>query len=207
MILFNEQLKQIGILPVVTADTVENMLRLAETLTANGIPCIEITCRTPSAIDAIKAIKASDVDILLAAGTVTNTKLLAQMATIGVDFVVSPGTTSALLQAATESKLPILPGVSSASDIMLCMDHGIKYMKLFPAGAINALALLKSFYPPFPEAQFCPTGGVNEGNLQAFRQLPNVFCVGGSWLAPEHHIANNEWDIIAQLCQNNRVAT
>lgn len=204
MILFNERLKQIGILPVVTADTVENMLCLAETLAANGIPCIEITCRTACAIDSIKAIKASDIDILLSAGTITHAKLLAQMADIGVDFVVSPGTTSALLQAAIEHELPILPGVSSASEIMLCMDYGIKYMKLFPATAINALALLKSFYPPFPEARFCPTGGVNERNVEAFRQLPNVFCVGGSWLVPEHHITNNEWDIIARLCQNNR---
>ena len=203
MTIFDEQLKQIGILPVVIANTVKDALSLAETLAENNIPCIEITCRTACAIDAIKAIKDSRINILLGVGTVTNTKLLEQISSIGVDFAVSPGVTASLIDASIDNGLPLLPGISSASEIMLCMEHGLKHMKIFPAMPIGASQLLKAFYSPFPEAQFCPTGGINMDNFQEFIKMPNVFCVGGSWVVPEKLVGNHEWNAIAKLCKES----
>jgi 2-dehydro-3-deoxyphosphogluconate aldolase / (4S)-4-hydroxy-2-oxoglutarate aldolase len=195
------QLEQIAILPVVTAHSVEGTVALARTLVTAGIPAIEITCRTACAIDAIKAVKDADIDILLGVGTVTNTQILEQVANIGVDFVVSPGVTSSLLQSSIDNDLPLLPGVSSASEVILCMDYGLKHMKLFPAVPIGGLQLLKAFSGPFPEVRFCPTGGINISNFQDFLQMPNVFCIGGSWMVPGKQIQNNEWDSITQLCE------
>jgi len=195
-----KQLEQVGVLPVVTTYTAEGTVELAKTLLSAGISAIEITCRTASAIDAIKAVKEADLDILLGVGTVTNTKLLEQVAAIGVDFIVSPGITPALLQAAADNKLPILPGVSSASDIMLCLDYELQYMKIFPAVPLGAAQLLKAFAGPFPDVKFCPTGGININNFQEFLQMPNVFCVGGSWMVPGKQVENNDWASITQLC-------
>ena len=198
--IYNE-LTQLGVLPVVTAYTVEGTVTLAKTLATNGIPGIEITCRTDCALDAIKAVKDADIDILLGAGTVTNAELLKEISEIGVDFAVSPGVTTSLLRAASKTNCLLLPGVSSASEIMQCMEHGIKHMKLFPAVSINALELLKAFHAPFPDVQFCPTGGVNMNNLIEFIQMPNVFCVGGSWMVPKKLIQNNEWNAISEICK------
>lgn len=190
-------------MPIVTVHSVDDAVPLSQTLIENGIPCIEITCRTPCAIDAMQAIKESQIDILLGAGTVTNARMLEQVVAVGVDFVVSPGITPSLLEAAADKQIPILPGVSSASEVMLCMDYGLRYMKLFPATHINAIALLKSLYAPLPDAEFCPTGGVNTGNLQEFMQLPNVFCAGGSWIAPTQQISDNHWEQIGKSCRDS----
>lgn len=196
------QLRQAAVLPVVTAHQVADTVKLAETLTNNGLSCIEITCRTDCAIDAIKAIKDSNVDILLGAGTVTDSELLKDLAAIGVDFAVSPGVTPALLQTAVDTDITLIPGISSASEIMLCMDYGFRHLKMFPAVPVNAAQLLKAFHAPFSSVQFCPTGGVNMTNLKSFLQMPNVFCVGGSWMVANKLIANGEWDKVAQLCRD-----
>lgn len=195
-------LERLGVLPIVTAHTVAGTVELAKTLVANGVPCMEIACRTDCAIDAAKAVKETGIDILLGMGMVTSTSLLEQISGIGVDFVVSPGVTSKLLYATNTTRLPLLPGVNTASEIMLCMEYDITYMKMYLTTVpIDAMQLLETFYRLFPEIQFCPTGGINTDNMQDFMKLPNVFCVGGSWIVPDQLIVNNEWDAIAQLCK------
>ncbi len=196
-----QQLEQIGILPVVTASRVAATVKLAEALRQSGLSCIEITCRTPAALDAIKAVKQADLDILVGAGTVTRPELLAEVVDLGVDFIVSPGVTDKLLAMAATKNTAFLPGVSSASGIMSCMDYGWHHLKLFPAIPLNAVALLPAFQAAFPKVRFCPTGGINTNNLGTFITMPNVFCVGGSWMVTPTLVENEDWEAITRLAR------
>lgn len=191
------------LMPVVTAYSVESTLSLAQALVEGGINAIEITLRTSCALDAIREVAASDIDILLGVGTLTSAADVEAVAEIGVDFAISPGVTPNILQAGTDTGVKLLPGVATASELMLGLEYGLSEFKLFPAGAINGYELLKAFAGPFPEVSFCPTGGISLANLNQYMELPNVFCVGGSWMVPKDAIVHGEWDRISQICRES----
>lgn len=198
---FAEQLDHCRVLPVITVRDIDSTVRLAQALARGGMKAVEITLRTPAALDSIGAVKAAVPAMLIAAGTVTNPGLLHKAAAAGADFCVSPGLTPALLHAASENGIRLLPGVASASEVMLGMDHGLKLFKLFPAVAVGGINLLKSLAGPFPDVQFCPTGGLNAANFRDFLALPNVICCGGSWMVGADLVDNGKWEEIEVLAR------
>jgi 2-dehydro-3-deoxyphosphogluconate aldolase/(4S)-4-hydroxy-2-oxoglutarate aldolase len=192
----------IKVIPVIAPTSAQNTVELAKALIAGGVNAIEITLRTHAAIDSIIAVKESDLDIRLGVGTITSSKLVHTVSEIGVDFGVSPGLTPSVLEAAEETNLPLLPGVTSPSEIMLGMEHGHHVFKLYPAVAINGVNLLKSLHGPFPNVSFCPTGGINLSNSLDYINLPNVICIGGSWMVPGDLLKSGQWQQITQLCKD-----
>lgn len=201
MSLLKEKLKNIKLVPVVTPYSVDGTVELAKTLVAGGIDAIEITLRTEIALEATQAVKDSGIDIVLGVGTLTSVQDVKEVAALGVDFAVSPGLTPALLEAANEYKLDLLPGISSASDVLLGMEYGFSFFKVFPAEAVNAYALIKSLEAPFPQINFCPTGGINLSNINRYLSLPSILCAGGSWILPAEDIQAGNWDKIESLCK------
>lgn len=185
---------------MVTPLSPESTIELAKALAAGGINGIEITLRNKVALESIRAVKDADLGIQLGVGTLTCAEHVEQIADIGVDFAVSPGVTPKILDAAQETGLKLLPGVCNPSDILLGMEYGLDFFKLFPATAVNGIPLLKSLYGPFPDLKFCPTGGVTPGNIGDFLSLPNVVCCGGSWMVSNDLVANSEWQKITDIC-------
>ena len=194
------KLKSYKVLPVVTPPAPEQCVELARALAAGGIKAIEITLRNETAMEALKAVKASDVQIDVGVGTLTSAKQVEAVAELGLDFGISPGVTPAVLQAAVDTGLNLLPGITSPSEMMLGMEYGLDTFKLFPAGAIGGYNLLKALAGPLPNISFCPTGGISLGNAREFLDLPNVVCIGGSWMVPNDLVNNQDWDAITQLC-------
>jgi 2-dehydro-3-deoxyphosphogluconate aldolase / (4S)-4-hydroxy-2-oxoglutarate aldolase len=189
------------VLPVVTATDVESTVRLAQALQCGGMTAIEITLRTPAALDSIRAVREQVPGMLVAAGTVTNTAELDQVLAAGVTMALSPGSTDSLLRAAAAADIDFVPGIASASEVMQGMDHGFEVFKLFPAVTLGGLAMLKSLAGPFPQLQFCPTGGLSPGNFREFLALPNVICCGGSWMVAPNLVDNGSWDEIEALAR------
>ncbi|NNC97599.1 MAG: bifunctional 4-hydroxy-2-oxoglutarate aldolase/2-dehydro-3-deoxy-phosphogluconate aldolase [Gammaproteobacteria bacterium] len=190
------------IIPVVTPLSVDSTVKVAEALVAGGINTIEITLRTDCALEAIQAVKDSDIDITLGVGTIINGKTIHILDEIGVDFGVSPGLTNGILQTAKQLDFNILPGVATPSELIKGMSYGFKHFKIFPANAIDSKALLKAFNATFPGIQFCPTGGVSVDSMNDYLQLPNVICVGGSWLASKLDIELGNYSRITENCQS-----
>lgn len=201
MSLLREKLTNIKLVPVVTPYSVEGTVELAETLVRGGINAIEITLRTDLALEATQAVKDSGIDIVLGVGTLTSVQDVERVAALGVDFAVSPGSTPAILQSAKQHQLDLLPGTSSASDVLLGMEYGYDFFKVFPAEAVNAYGLIKSFEAVFPQANFCPTGGVNLSNINRYLSLDSILCVGGSWILPSADVKAGNWDKIEGLCK------
>ena len=195
-----EKLKHIKLIPVVTPYTVDGTVELARTLVAGGVKSIEITLRTEFALDAIKAVKESGIDIVLGVGTLTCVQDVKDVAALDVDFAVSPGLTPAILSAAKEFNLSLLPGISSASEVLLGLEYGFDFFKVFPAEAVNGYALIKSLEGPFPHINFCPTGGINLSNINRYLALSSVLCAGGSWMLPAADIKAGNWSKIKNLC-------
>jgi 2-dehydro-3-deoxyphosphogluconate aldolase / (4S)-4-hydroxy-2-oxoglutarate aldolase len=195
------------VLPVVTATDVESTVRLAQALQCAGMTAIEITLRTPAALDSIRAVREQVPGMLVAAGTVTNTAELDQVLAAGVTMALSPGSTDSLLRAAAAADIDFVPGIASASEVMQGMDHGFEVFKLFPAVTLGGLAMLKSLAGPFPQLQFCPTGGLSPGNFREFLALPNVICCGGSWMVAPNLVDNGSWDEIEALAREAMAAT
>ena len=196
-------LQHTHLMPVVTPYSVEATLGIARALVEGGINAIEITLRTPAALDAIREVKASGIDILLGVGTLTSARDVQAIADIGVDFAISPGVTENLLRAGRDTGVQLLPGVGSASELMLGMEYGLTEFKLFPANIINGYELLKAFGGPFGDIRFCPTGGIGPANLKQYMDLPNVFCVGGSWMVPKDAVLAGEWEKVSQICRDS----
>ena len=194
-----QRLASFRILPVVTCCGVTATVKLAETLAASGIECIEITLRTPDALQCLAAIKDKLPDLMVAAGTITTPENMEKAADAGADFCVSPGISAGLLTAATSRHIPLLPGVATPSEVMLGLEHGCDVFKLFPAEAVGGTALLKSLAGPFPEIRFCPTGGLTADNLQAYLALSNVICCGGSWMVSTELVEAQAWSEIERL--------
>lgn len=172
------------IIPVIVINELKQAIPLAESLVRDGIKVLEITLRTPVALDAIREIRRAVPDAITGAGTVLNPKQLEQCIEAGAQFALSPGMTPNLLQAAQTQSIPFIPGISSVSELMYGLELGFTHFKFFPAEASGGIPALKAIHGPFPNARFCPTGGINQSNYQAYLSLPNVDCVGGSWVVP-----------------------
>ena len=169
------------VIPVLVIDRVEDAVPVAEALVAGGLPVLEVTLRTPAALDAIRAMK-SVPDAVVGAGTVINAHLLREAVEAGAEFLVSPGLTDSLAEAAKHSQVPLLPGVATASEIMRALDHGFTRLKFFPATASGGIPALKGHSAVFGNVTFCPTGGITAETARDWLAIPSVACVGGSWL-------------------------
>ena len=187
------------IIPVVTVNSVDDGLRVCQALQDGGLNAVEVTLRTPAAISVIEALKDQMQDFLIGAGTIKSVEDLESVKNAGAEFAVSPGFTRELSGAAFDLNLPLLPGVATASEVLEGMSAGRYFFKLFPAEAVGGLALLKSLGAPFKEVKFCPTGGINAGNFKDYLALPNVACVGGSWMVAPALIENHNWSEITRL--------
>ncbi|HZZ90199.1 MAG TPA: bifunctional 4-hydroxy-2-oxoglutarate aldolase/2-dehydro-3-deoxy-phosphogluconate aldolase [Caulobacteraceae bacterium] len=189
------------VMPVVVIDDAAHAVPLARALVAGGIRAIEITLRTGAALDAIQAISRDAPGAIPGVGTaLTGADVLAALEA-GARFIVSPGCTPALTAAAVGSGLPFLPGVATASELMAGMEAGLSAFKFFPAAQAGGVEGLKALAGPFPKARFCPTGGVGEVNAAEYLALPNVVCVGGSWIAPRAAIAAGDFATIEGLAR------
>lgn len=193
-----EIMKTSPVVPVMVIDNIDDAVPLAKALVEGGLRVLEITLRTAPALEAIKRIKASVPDAIVGAGTIINTQTLQASIEAGAEFIVTPGSTTAIVDAAQAAGVPILPGVNTPSEAMALLEKGITEMKFFPAEAAGGIPMLKSIAGPLPQIQFCPTGGVNPGNAKDYLSLKNVACVGGSWMAPADLVNAGDWDEITR---------
>jgi 2-dehydro-3-deoxyphosphogluconate aldolase/(4S)-4-hydroxy-2-oxoglutarate aldolase len=191
----------VPVLPVVVIDRVEDAVPVARALVAGGLPAIELTLRTPVALDAIRAIADQVPEILVGAGTVVTPGQARQAMDAGAQFLVSPGSTPSLLAAMADTGLPFLPGTATVSEVLAILEAGFAEMKFFPAEASGGAAFLKSVAAPVPAARFCPTGGITAASAPSYLAPPNVGCVGGSWLTPAEALAQGDWARIEQLAR------
>ncbi|MGW1183362.1 bifunctional 4-hydroxy-2-oxoglutarate aldolase/2-dehydro-3-deoxy-phosphogluconate aldolase [Streptomyces drozdowiczii] len=187
------------VVPVVVLEDSADAVPLARALVAGGLPAIEVTLRTDAALDAIRAIAAEVPGAVVGAGTVISARNVEDTVAAGARFLVSPGWTDALLGAMKGSGLPFLPGVSTTSEVVALLERGVTEMKFFPAEAAGGTAYLKALSAPLPQARFCPTGGISAASAPSYLALPNVGCVGGSWMVPADAVAGRDWDRVARL--------
>jgi 2-dehydro-3-deoxyphosphogluconate aldolase/(4S)-4-hydroxy-2-oxoglutarate aldolase len=196
-----EILRLSPVMPVVTIEDAATAPDLARALVRGGIRTIEVTLRTPQALRAIESIAASVPEICVGVGTVMTPEDLNLAADAGAAFAISPGATRELLAAGAHFRIPYLPAVATASELMTAMAAGYRHFKLFPANAAGGVAALKGFHGPFPEARFCPTGGVSLQTAPDYLKLPNVLCVGGSWLTPADLLKAGDWSRVEHLAR------
>jgi 2-dehydro-3-deoxyphosphogluconate aldolase/(4S)-4-hydroxy-2-oxoglutarate aldolase len=194
-------LRQATVIPVLTIERLDDAVPLARALVAGGVRVLEVTLRTPVAIEAAKAIIAEVPDAIVGIGTILNADDLARAEGVGAQFGISPGATPELLKAAAESGLPFAPGIATASELMQALAHGFGLVKFFPAEQSGGIKALRALAGPFPDARFCPTGGIGEANAAAWLAEPNVVAVGGSWLCPAADIRSGNWAGITAMCQ------
>ncbi|MDO4997038.1 MAG: bifunctional 4-hydroxy-2-oxoglutarate aldolase/2-dehydro-3-deoxy-phosphogluconate aldolase [Neisseria sp.] len=190
-----------AVIPVIAIDKLADAVNLAQALVAGGIPTLEITLRTEHGIKAIELIKKEVPNAIVGAGTVINAEQLAQVRDAGASFAISPGFNAVFAKAAEHSDIPVIPGIATPGELMLALEHGIDTCKLFPAEVVGGQAMLKALYGPFPNVKFCPTGGITPQTAPEYLRLPNVLCVGGSWLTPKDLIAQGDWDGITKLAR------
>lgn len=186
------------IMPVITIAREADILPLADALAAGGLTVLEVTLRSAHGLNAIRLLREQRPELCVGAGTVLDLSMLDAALEAGAQFIVTPGSTQELLQASLESPVPLLPGVSSASDIMLGYALGYRRFKLFPAEVCGGTAALKALSGPFSGVKFCPTGGINPGNVQRYMALANVMCVGGTWMFDSEWVKNGDWARIQQ---------
>ena len=189
------------IVPVLVIKNVEDALPIAEALLSSGIKVLEVTLRTPSALEVIETIARELPEAVVGAGTVTNRELLQRSADAGAKFAISPGLTKDLLQAGNEGNIALIPGISSISEMMDGIDLGYDHLKFFPAEASGGVKAIQSIGGPFPDIRFCPTGGINLSNINDYLALSNVACCGGSWLVTDEIIKNKDWNKITELAK------
>lgn len=194
---------QSPIIPVVAIDKATDAVPLANALMEGGINVIEITLRTQAALASMELIAKELPDMNIAAGTVINPEQYQQSVDAGATFVISPGVTHNLLVKGQDNKVPFLPGVSSASELMLIIEMGYARSKFFPAEAAGSIAMLKALNGPFGQVKFCPTGGITLDNAKGFLGLNNVMCVGGSWLSPKDLINQQDWAGITRIAKQS----
>lgn len=197
-------LSRLRVLPVLTVDDTEQAVATSRALQAGGLHAVEITLRTPAALQAIAAVKAALPDFIVGAGTLKTPADVEAVSAAGADFGVSPGCTGELASAANVAGLPFLPGVATPSEILEGMALGFACFKLFPAEAVGGKPLLKSLAGPFEGITFCPTGGISTSNLQDYLALPNVICVGGSWMVQPDLLRTGQWDEVERLARESR---
>lgn len=194
-------LKSGPVIPVIVINDLNHAVPLAKALLAGGVKVLEVTLRTPVAIEAIRKIAEEVPQAVVGAGTVATEEDLQAVAKAGGRFAISPGLTPTLLNAAIRGPIALIPGIASASELMLGMEYGLSEFKFFPAEAAGGVNLLKSISGPFPQVRFCPTGGISPANYKEYLRLKNVICVGGSWVAPVDAMEQGDWQKITNLAQ------
>ncbi|QXX82375.1 bifunctional 4-hydroxy-2-oxoglutarate aldolase/2-dehydro-3-deoxy-phosphogluconate aldolase [Providencia sp. R33] len=194
-------LKQGPIVPVIVIKKIEQAVPLAKALVNGGIKVLEVTLRTECAVDAIRLIAQEVPEAIVGAGTVINAKQLADVSQAGAQFAISPGLTDELLAAAVQGNIPLIPGISTVSELMLGMNYGLKEFKFFPAEANGGVKALKAIAGPFSQVRFCPTGGISLANYRDYLALESVLCIGGSWIVPEDALNTGNYEKITQLAQ------
>ncbi len=189
------------IVPVVVIEDLNDAVPLAQSLIEGGIPIIEVTLRSSCALEAIELIAKNVPKMRVGAGTILNPTQLEQAQNRGAEFLISPGLTPSFLEHAKKKNMPLIPGVSSSSEVMQALEWGYSALKFFPAEYCGGVKLLNAFNGPFKGVKFCPTGGISADNMRSYLNLENVLCVGGSWLTPKDLIQNKEWDKITEICK------
>lgn len=189
------------VIPVVAVSDAESGVEIARALVAGGVRAIEVTLRTPAALDAVRAVREAVPDMVVGVGTVLSPEQAGASVAAGGQFLVSPGCTDTLLDGLVETDVPFLAGVATPSEMMRLLERGITSAKLFPAAAVGGLALLRSVAGPLPQMRFCPTGGITPATAPDYLALPNVGCVGGTWLTPEQAVADGDWSAITLLAK------
>ncbi|MDP1617556.1 bifunctional 4-hydroxy-2-oxoglutarate aldolase/2-dehydro-3-deoxy-phosphogluconate aldolase [Phenylobacterium sp.] len=186
------------VVPVLIIEDVADAVPLARALTRGGLRALEVTLRTPAALEAIRAIAGEVEDAVVGAGTITSAAARQAVANAGARFAVSPGL---IAGERAEGPVPLLSGIATATELMAGLDHGFTAFKLFPASAVGGVGLVKAFASPFPQAVFCPTGGIDAARAPDYLKEPNVACIGGSWVAPRDAVAAGDWDRITELAR------
>ena len=195
----DQVLSRAPVVPVLSIARVEDAVPLARALVAGGLPVLEVTLRTEAAIGAIRAIRDEVAGASVGAGTVLSARDLSAVEAAGAIFAISPGATDALYAAASDARIPLLPGIATVSELMHGLELGYQRFKFFPAESSGGIAALKSFAGPFAQAKFCPTGGIDVAKAPAYLALPNVITVGGSWMVPADALASGDWSRIEKL--------
>ena len=190
-----------SVIPVLAIDREAHALPIARALFDGGLSVIEVTLRTSAALAAVEQIATQLPAVSVGVGTCTRPEQLRAAEAAGAQFLVSPGLTDGLIEATHDLQIPLLPGVSTASELMRAVDAGYQHLKFFPAESSGGAAALRAFSGPFPDLCFCPTGGVHPGNLKDYLELGNVLCVGGSWLAPQAVVEAGDWPRITALAE------
>ncbi|UOR31110.1 bifunctional 4-hydroxy-2-oxoglutarate aldolase/2-dehydro-3-deoxy-phosphogluconate aldolase [Helicobacter pylori] len=191
------------IIPVVVIESIKDAVPLAQSLVEGGIHIIEVTLRSSCALEIIELIAKNVPKMRVGAGTILNPTQLEQAQNRGAEFLISPGLTIKLLEYAKKKDMPLIPGVSSSSEVMQALELGYSALKFFPAEYCGGVKLLNAFNGPFKGVKFCPTGGISADNMRSYLNLENVLCVGGSWLTPKNLIQNKEWDKITEICKRS----
>lgn len=191
------------IVPVVVIENIKDAVPLAQSLIEGGIQIIEVTLRSSCALEVIELIAKNVPKMRVGAGTILNPTQLEQAQNRGAEFLISPGLTIKLLEYAKKKDMPLIPGVSSSSEVMQALELGYNALKFFPAEYCGGVKLLNAFNGPFKGVKFCPTGGISADNMHSYLNLENVLCVGGSWLTPKNLIQNKEWDKITEICKRS----
>ncbi len=191
------------IVPVVVIEDIKDAVPLAQSLMEGGIHIIEVTLRSSCALETIELIAKNVPKMRVGAGTILNPTQLEQAQNRGAEFLISPGLTIKLLEYAKKKDMPLIPGVSSSSEVMQALELGYNALKFFPAEYCGGVKLLNAFNGPFKGVKFCPTGGISADNMHSYLNLENVLCVGGSWLTPKNLIQNKEWDKITEICKQS----
>jgi 2-dehydro-3-deoxyphosphogluconate aldolase / (4S)-4-hydroxy-2-oxoglutarate aldolase len=190
------------VIPVVTVDDPQRAVGLARALAAGGLTAIEVTLRTPAALDCLRAIAGANTGLVVGAGTILDPRQMDEASAAGARFLVSPGATDRLIDAARASGFPWLPGAGTAAEAMRLAEAGFTHQKFFPAEPSGGVAFLKGVAPVLPGIRFCPTGGVDAKNASAYLALSNVFTVGGSWVAPAAALAEGNYGLIERLARD-----
>jgi 2-dehydro-3-deoxyphosphogluconate aldolase / (4S)-4-hydroxy-2-oxoglutarate aldolase len=191
-----------AVVPVIVVDSVEEAVQLGKALVAGGVPVLEVTLRTAVALEAITALRKEVPEAIVGAGTVCSREQYVKAIEAGSQFIISPGMTADLLTVGKEYPVPYLPAVATISDILLGMEYGYDHFKFFPAEVNGGIKALQAFGGPLPDIRFCPTGGISEKNFRDYLALPNVLCVGGSWIVPKELVKAQKWDEITALAKS-----
>lgn len=189
------------VIPVLSIARTEDAVPLARALAAGGLPAIEITLRTPAALEAIRRVAGEVPEAIVGSGTILNARQFDEAAAAGSKFIVSPGLTPQLAEAAAASEVPLLPGTITPAEIMAALEAGLDFLKFFPAEQAGGAEFLKALAAPLAGVRFCPTGGVTAANAAGYLSLPNVICVGGSWVAPGKLVEAQDWSAIEALAR------
>jgi 2-dehydro-3-deoxyphosphogluconate aldolase/(4S)-4-hydroxy-2-oxoglutarate aldolase len=196
------RLANVPVIPVLEFGSVDEALHVSEALVAGGLPLLEITLRTPVAMDAMRAVAEKIPGACVGAGTVLTVEQLHAVRDAGAQFAVSPGLTPTLAAGAQDAGISLLPGVATASEAMAALESGFTFLKFFPAQAAGGVPMLKSLYGPLSQLRFCPTGGIDAALAPSYLALPNVVCVGGSWVVPKDAVAAGDWGRIRKLAED-----